>query len=273
MRTEWIRGQGCGGRNLVRVLRSLRGLWKLAGLMGYGALELLVTRPTTRQQRAEWLHQLCARGVVKMGVGVRVEGRFPEHGALISNHMGYLDIVVMAALHRCVFVSKAEMRAIPLLGWMTTMAGTVYVERGRGGSAARARSGLEASAEAGVPVVFFPEGTTSNGTSVMQFHSGILAQVLEAGEPVTAAYVRYRLTEENGPGVSIEDDLAYWGDEVKLFPHVFRLIGLRGIVVEIKIAEEPIAFSERASQRKLAAEEARAAVLELSGVSEAAAPV
>ena len=77
---------------------------------------------------------------------------------------------------------------------MTTMAGTVYVERGRGGSATRARGGLQATADAGVPIVFFPEGTTSNGTTVQKFHSGVLSQVLDAGEPVTAAFVTYRAT-------------------------------------------------------------------------------
>jgi 1-acyl-sn-glycerol-3-phosphate acyltransferase len=241
---------------------------KLVGIFAYGALELIVKRPATREQRAEWLHQFSARAMRAMGIAVRAEGRFPERGALISNHMGYLDIMTFAALHRVVFVSKVEMRQIPLLGWMTTMAGTVYVERGRGGSALRARSGIRAAADANIPIVFFPEGTTSDGSTVMQFHSGILAQVLDAGEPVTAAYVRYRLTEDNGPDVTLSHDLCYWGDEVQLFPHIFHLLGLRGIEVSVQIAEAPIAFSGNASHRKIAAAEARAAVMELGGVTE-----
>jgi 1-acyl-sn-glycerol-3-phosphate acyltransferase len=235
---------------------------KLAGLLAKGSAQLLLQRPATREQRAEWLHRFCAYAMRAMGVGLTVEGQFPERGALISNHMGYLDIVALAALHRCVFVSKAELRTVPLLGWMTTMAGTVYVERGRGGSALRARDGLRAASEAGVPVVFFPEGTTSNGQTVMKFHSGILAQVLDAGEPVTAASVRYRITEDNGPDVSIEEDLAYWRD-VGLFAHIFNLLGLRGIEVQVRIADGPIVFSEAAGRRKLAAAEARAAVMAL----------
>jgi 1-acyl-sn-glycerol-3-phosphate acyltransferase len=242
---------------------------KLAGLFARGAVRLVLQRPSTREQRAEWLHRLCAMAMREMGVGLTVEGRFPERGALISNHMGYLDIMALAALHRCVFVSKAELRAVPLLGWMTTMAGTVYVERGRGGSALRARDGIRAAGEAGVPLVFFPEGTTSDGSSVMKFHSGILAQVLDAGEPVTAAYVRYRFAQDNGPNVSIENDVCYWGDEVSLFRHIFRLVALRGIEVQVRIADAPIAFSEAAGRRKLAAAEARAAVIAAGGVRDA----
>ena len=252
---------------MVRLLRSVGRSLKLVAIFVYGGLELAIKRPKTRELRAEWLHRFCARTIRAMGIAVRVEGRFPERGTLISNHMGYLDIMTYAALHRVVFVSKTEMLEIPLLGWMTTMSGTVYVERGRGGSAAGARAGLLAAAEAGIPVVFFPEGTTSDGSGVLKFHSGVLSQVLEAGEAVTAAFVTYRMTEDSGPGVSLSRDVCYWGDEVKLFPHIFKLVALRGIEVSVRIADAPIPFS-RDANRKVAAVEARAAVMRLGGVAE-----
>jgi len=200
-----------------------------------------------------------------MGIAVKLEGRFPESGAMIANHLGYLDIVALAALHRCVFVSKLEIKNWPLLGYMTTMAGTVYVDRGHGGSAARASSRLRAAAEAGLPVVFFPEGTTSNGEKVLKFHSGLLVQALLAEQPVTAAYMRYRLTEDNGPAVSVADDVCYWGD-VSMIKHIFRLLSLRGIEVEVRIADAPIVFSGGAAERKRMAEEARVAVMEVGEV-------
>lgn len=202
-----------------------------------------------------------------MHIAIRVEGTFPERGAVISNHMGYLDIMSFAATHPAVFVSAAELGKLPVLGWMITVGGTVYVERGRGGSAARAGVDLRAAAEEGVPVIFFPEGTTSSGHTVIPFHSGILAQVLNTEEPITPAFVRYRLTQDNGPRVTLENDLAYWGDDVQLFPHIFHLLGVRGIEVTLRFADAPIAFSAAGrSNRKLAAAEARAAVMELGGL-------
>ena len=126
-----------------------------------------------------------------MKIEIRVMGVFPARGAVISNHLSYLDIVVFAAIHPCVFVSKAEIERWPVVGWMTTMSGTVYVARGHGGSAMKARKGMQAAVDAGLPVVFFPEGTTSNGSHLLKFHSGLLAQVIDTGSPVTAAYVRY----------------------------------------------------------------------------------
>lgn len=246
---------------MVRFCRSAGRAIKLTAIFLAGGLELLVKRPTTRLQRAEWLHQFSLRVVKAMGVTMRIEGTFPERGVVISNHMGYLDIIVFAAQHRCVFVSKAEMADIPLLGWMTTMAGTVYVERGRGGSAFRAKDGLQAAADAGLPIVIFPEGTTSDGTIVLPFRSGALAMVLDAGQDVTAAYVSYRLIEENGSDVTVENDLAFWGDDARMFHHIFGLLALRGIEVNIRIADSPIRFSAAEVHRKQAAIEAHAAVV------------
>lgn len=244
----------------------LRSLWRsavLAGMFARAGTELAVRRPKTRAARAEWLHRFAARAVRRMGIEVSVAGTYPERGAVISNHLGYLDIVVFAALHPCVFVAKAEMESWPVVGWMTTMSGTVYVARGHGGSAVRAREGMHAAMDAGLPLVFFPEGTTSDGSTVMKFHSGLLAQALMGGATVTAAYVKYSLNAENGADVSVAHDVCYWG-HAKMVPHVFRLLGLRGVKVEVRFADGPIRFSGDATHRKLAAVEARAAVMKLA---------
>ncbi len=224
--------------------------------------ELLVRHPATREARADWLHRFAARAIRRLGIEIDVVGRFPERGTVISNHLSYLDIVVFAALHPCVFVSKAEIAEWPVLGWMTTMAGTVYVARGHGGSAVKARSGMQAAADAGLPVVFFPEGTTTNGSGLLKFHSGLLAQAMQEREPVTATYLRYSLGEGNDAGVTVADDVCYWGD-AQMLPHIFRLLGLRGMRAEVRFAEGPIRFSSDVMHRKMAAIEARFAVAAL----------
>lgn len=251
----------------MRFWRS--GLWrsvgrglKLTSLFTYATLELLVQRPATRQQRAEWLHQFCIRVLRRMGVAVRLNGRLPERGVVISNHLGYLDIVALAAIHRCVFVAKSEIRGWPFMGWLTAMAGTVYVERGRGGAAERVKMATQSTADAGLPLVFFPEGTTSLGETVLKFHTGLLMQAIEAGQPITAAHIRYRLTEENDPNLSLAD-VCFW-DNTPLATHIFRLLAVRGIEIEVHFADAPITFSaEAVEHRKIAAEVARAAVMQL----------
>ncbi len=233
----------------------------MAGYIALSGTELLLKRPPKQEARAEWLHRLCARVVHGLGIEVVVVGDFPGHGAVIANHLSYVDIVIFAAMRPCVFVAKAEIESWPVIGWMTTMAGTVYVERGRGGSAVKARKGLSVAFDDGVPVVFFPEGTTSDGRGLLKFHSGLLAQVLAEDAPVTAAHVSYSLQAENGAGVTVADNVCYWGD-MKMWPHVFHFLGLRGVRVEVRFSGEPIVFHDPAN-RKLAADEARSAVAEL----------
>jgi 1-acyl-sn-glycerol-3-phosphate acyltransferase len=246
-------------RPLISIVRTL----KLLAIFAYATLEFIATRPATREQRAEWLHRFCARAVRQMGVTVRPQGTYPEHGVIISNHLGYLDIVAFAALHRCVFVAKAEIQHWPILGWMTTIAGTVFVERGRAASAISAGSRMQAATAAGLPVVFFPEGTTSNGETVLKFHSGLLAQAMASGQPITAAYITYRSTKDNGPRITIADDVCFWG-EVSMLKHIFRLLSLRGLEIEVRFAGAPISFAEGPAQRKRAATEAREAVIALA---------
>jgi lyso-ornithine lipid O-acyltransferase len=243
-----------------------RAAWRsvrLAGMFVVAGTELVVKRPATREERADWLHRFCARGIRGMGIEITVEGVFPGRGAVISNHLSYLDIVVFAALHPCVFVSKEEVRRWPVVGWMTTMSGTVYVARGHGGSAMKARKGMQAALDAGLPVVFFPEGTTSNGSQLLKFHSGLLSQVTSGGAPVTAAYLRYSFVEDNGPDVSVANDVCYWGDR-NMLAHIFKFLGLRGVRAEVRFAEEPIAFSSHGLHRKMAAVEARSTVAALA---------
>lgn len=255
---------------MARFMRSVLRILYLTALLVAGAASLVVRRPRTRAARAEWLHGFSAMLLRRLGIAVRRTGICPPRGVVISNHQGYLDIMAFAALARCVFVSKSEIASWPLIGWMTTMAGTVYVQRGRGGSAERAKADLAAVASENVPIVFFPEGTSSDGSSVLPFRSGLLYDCIEAGQPITAAFVRYRLTRDNGAAASTY--LPYW-DDTPIAKHIFRLLGLRGIEVEIAFANAPIAFSSAAlADRHLAAVEARAAVVALAQGSSSVTP-
>ena len=121
-----------------------------------------------------------------------------------------------------------------------------------------ARKGMSEAFGAGLPVVFFPEGTTSDGSGLLKFHTGLLAQVLAEGAQIRAAYISYILTEDNGPGITAADDVCYWGDR-DMWTHVFKFLGLRGVRAEVRFASAPIEFHNPAD-RKLAAHEARRAV-------------
>ncbi len=244
------------------VLRALLNGAKLAFYFARYGGELLLFPPKTEYGRAGWLSRFCAAAIHGLGVKVTVEGSFPERGAVISNHLSYVDIVLFAALRPCVFCAKAEIEQWPVVGWMTRQVGTVMVERGRGGSALRARGGMENAAKLGLPVVFFPEGTTTDGTEMLPFHSGLLAQALAVDEPIWPAFVYYTLDQDNGPEISAARNVC-WGD-IPLPRHVWTFLGLRGVHAHVRFGDQPIPFQNGADKRKLAAVEARDALLLLS---------
>jgi lyso-ornithine lipid O-acyltransferase len=252
----------------VAVLRSVVRSIKAVAYFGWYGLDLAIRNPKTRRDRGAWLSKFCKAMMVAFDVKLTVEGEFPKSGVLISNHTGYLDIVVYAALSPAVYCAKAEMEKWFFLGWMTKMTGTVFIDRGAGGSAERAKAGMRAAEEEGVPVIFFPEGTTSSGEQVLPFRSGLLAVSLSAQQPITAAFVRYTLDEDNGPGVTVEEDVCFWGDDAPMLRHIFKFMTLRGVHAWVRIAPEPIRFSQSSGDgqldRKRSAVEAREAVLALA---------
>jgi 1-acyl-sn-glycerol-3-phosphate acyltransferase len=249
-------------------LSFFRNLWRaflVVAYFLYAAVELAITRPKTRPDRAAWLSRFCGRVLRAMGVSYTINGPIPQSGAVISNHLTYLDILLHSAMRPCVFVSKIELRSTPLLGWMSMMSGTVYVARGAGGSASKAAEGMAKGFRDGLPVVFFPEGTTGVGDEVaMSFRTGLLAQAIAAEAPVTPSFITYALSPRDAAaGKTLRNDV-HWGPQT-LPAHIWSFLSLHGLHATVQFADHPIAFSETAKHdRKVAAVEAREAVIRLS---------
>ncbi len=77
------------------------------------------------------LPSLVAQTLPRMGVRVEVTGSPAVAGLIASNHLSYLDILVYSAIAPCAFIAKREVRAWPAVGWIATLAGTIYVDRSR----------------------------------------------------------------------------------------------------------------------------------------------
>jgi 1-acyl-sn-glycerol-3-phosphate acyltransferase len=252
------------GKLSLSFIRRIYRILKVAWVFAYSILEVLITRPKARADRAAWLSKIGNRLLRAVGVTYTTIGPIPSSGAVISNHLTYVDILVHAALHPCVFVSKIELRKTPVFGWVSMMAGTVYVARGAGGSAAKAAQGMAKGFRDGLPVTFFPEGTTGVGdVPVLPFRSGLLAQAIAAGEPIHYGYIRYTLTPfDLKRGKTVRDDVD-WGPQT-LGEHIWNFVDLHGVHATVEFAPEPIPFTpEAVNNRKIAALEAQAAVAAL----------
>ncbi len=250
------------------LLRKLGKSAKIVWCFVSSLTVLVITRPRTRLARAAWLTDFCRKVLRAADVYWQTLGPVPDKGAVITNHLSYLDILVHAALRPCVFVSAIETRKLPLLGWMSMMAGTVYVTRGAGGSAAQAAISMAEGFRDGLPIVFFPEGKTGLGdVPLLPLHSGLLANSLKAGASVTPGFLHYDLAASDiAAGKTSRDDIA-WGDQT-LPAHLWNLFGLAPIRARIAFAPEPIPFTPEAlANRKVASEQAGRAILDVAGLS------
>lgn len=141
----------------------------------------------------------------------------PSASLLVSNHLSYLDIVVLSSIRPCVFVAKRDVARWPLFGWLANAAGTIFVDRERRFSSPKA---VEATADAianGSLVVIFPEGTSSDGSTVLPFKSALLESAVQLRAPIAAASIEYALDDG-----SVADEICYWRD-MTLVPHLLNL--------------------------------------------------
>ncbi len=196
---------------------ALRGLW----------LHRRLPRNASRAESAEWLHQSCARTLRAIELQVDVIGELPARGLIVSNHLSYLDIVVLSTAVPCAFVSKAEIAAWPIFGPYARWAGTVFVTRHDRADVARANAGIRDALQEGVPVVLFPEGTTTDGLRILRFHSTMLQPAIDAAAPITPCALAYEL-DDGDPA----REACWWGD-MTLLPHLWNLLGKKTIRARI----------------------------------------
>jgi lyso-ornithine lipid O-acyltransferase len=237
----------------VAALRAVVRLILLSGCVGISWLRHFISGPQTRQGQANWL-SAWARDVVNLlGLRVIVQGAVPKSGLIVSNHLGYLDIAVLSAVARCVFVSKREVADLPIFGPSARWCGTIFVDRSRRADVAEVAAAMRDVLGDGVPVVLFPEGTSSGGEQVLPFKPALFAPVVELGCPVAACALDYSL-----PSGSVPDEVCYWGDD-KLSLHFFNLFGKTGLVARISFGP----LGPRHGDRKDIARELHAEVVAL----------
>jgi 1-acyl-sn-glycerol-3-phosphate acyltransferase len=173
----------------------------------------------------EAVQRLWARLVGRLaGLRVRVIGRPMRHGgALVANHVSWSDIFVLVGAARMTFVAKAEVRAWPGIGWIAALCDTVFVERRR--TAAKAQEGeLRRRMLRGERLLFFPEGTSTDGRRVLPFRSTLFAAVT-AEELRDVAWVQPVSVVYHAPAGLPDSFYGWWGD-MPFGDHVWSVLCL-----------------------------------------------
>jgi 1-acyl-sn-glycerol-3-phosphate acyltransferase len=205
--------------------------------------------------RAAWLHRACRRHIKIYSCTVRFTGPVPKSGLLVSNHLSYLDILVIASITPVVFVSKSEVRRWPVIGWPTALAGTIFIERARRTHVGPINREIAAAMDAGAVVVVFPEGTSTNSEQVLPFRSPLLEPVTQGQQPIAVGYLHYELE-----GGDARNEVCYWGDHT-FFAHAVNLLSKnRRVQATMRFGT----FQRTTNDRKELAVQLREAVLALS---------
>lgn len=243
------------------ILGALLALLRVSAIfvVTYGGLMLLllvrmVERPLAGLGRpvSPFITQgVCRAAFFLQGISYKVVGTPMEHpGAIVANHSSWLDIFSLNACQRVYFVSKAEVRRWPLIGWLARATGTVFIERDP--KKAKDQQALfEARIRAGHKLLFFPEGTSTDGRRVLTFKSTLFAAFYTHGlehvmhiQPVS---VYYRAPKGRDPRT-----YGWWGDME--FAHHFlqTLMLVRQGSVEVTL-HEPVSVDAFATRKDLAA--------------------
>lgn len=253
------------GRDLLGLLK--RGAWRpLARIGGItvwtsGLFVVLVTGmwiatpwPAVRRRWRNLVVKRWARGMAWIvNMKMRIEGERPKAPFfLVANHLSYVDIVLVLAQLDTVFVAKQELSQWPIVGYLTKLVGTIFVDRQSRRDAVRVLDAINQRIAEGDGVVVFPEGTSSDGSDVYPMKAAMFEWAAQTEYPVRHAAIHYRTQ----PGAPAARDVVCWWGAMSFVPHVLELCQLKGFEATVRFGEAPLVSNDRAAL----AEQARQAI-------------
>lgn len=206
-----------------------------------------LNRPVT-----PYLTQFVCRASCRiLGLGLAVRGApMRGAGAYVANHAGWLDIFVLNASKRLYFVAKSEVAGWPGIGWLARGTGTVFIIRDPRQAQAQTRL-FEERLRAGHRLLFFPEGTSTDGRRILPFKPTLFQAFLSEGlrdllqvQPVTLVY--------HAPEGEDPRFYGWWGD-MPLAPAILSVLAAqRQGRVEV-IYHPPLKVADYPDRKRLAA--------------------
>lgn len=196
-------------------------------LLAIGVVLALPYRFAARRAPAPVVRAFHRCLLAAAGVRVHCAGVPAERPVLIvANHISWIDIPLIAMHGSARFLSKAEVSRWPLIAGLAQAAGTLFIDRRRGGAAA-ALDAIERALNSGQAVVVFPEGTTTDQALPRRIHGRLLAAAVDAQchlQPVALSY----------SGGSAGGQLAPFVGDDSLVAHIWRLLWLGPITAQVR---------------------------------------
>lgn len=179
------------------------------------------------RRRAE-IRRWSRKFVRIVGVHVEHSGELPPGGLVVMNHISWLDVFVLNSVAPSRFVSKSEVARWPLVGFLCTRSGTLYIDRSRKTAARRTNQLITDALESGDRVAVFPEGTTTAGDRLLHFHAALLQPAIACGSTVHPVALRYLDARDQRSAA-----VSYVGDET-LIGSLWLLLGAKRTVARLE---------------------------------------
>jgi 1-acyl-sn-glycerol-3-phosphate acyltransferase len=207
-------------------------------LLGGVAQGRLLLPRLSKQERAWRIQQWAREMLRRLGVELKIVGAPVQAGPmlLVSNHISWVDIVALHAACPCRLVSKADVAHWPLLGALARGAGALFVKRESRRDAVGVVHRMAQALRDGDVLAMFPEGTTSDGSSVLPFHSSLIEAAIAAGAPVQPVALQIVDGRSGGPSRAV----SYMGEE-SLVGSIWRTLCARELCAVITFGAPQLA--------------------------------
>lgn len=181
--------------------------WSLYYLAGLSLIQLRGRRYEIWRNHAM---SLWGKSVMQLyNMKLEVEGALPEPPFLhVSNHLSYMDIPVYSSLLKTTFISKHEVKTWPIIGYVARKLGIVFIDRRNKNDLLRVNEEISSQINEAQGLLFFPEGTTSPGLSVLRFRNSLLDDAARNGRGVTYSAIRYETRGSDDPAYK---SVCWWG--------------------------------------------------------------
>lgn len=249
---------------MSRIIKLLRIFLHLTtGLVELVQLKLTysghIPSDELKRRRQRW----HARLTRILGLRIHTHGTASsEPTLLVSNHVSWMDIPVIGSQSELGFLSKAEVRHWPAIGWLAANSGTLFIERGGNEAAEKAIQALREHLNGGHNIVLFPEGTTTDGCDVRRFHPRLFATAFALGVPVQPVALRYH--DEHGEP---HHEAPFIGED-EFHTHLWRV--LKHPYIDVDVHFLPVIHLHQDLKRKQLADSAHTAIRQALDLPQAA---
>lgn len=229
------------------MMKNIKSVFKLLAfavvIFLYLALSFVIicmnffSMPKSRELLLHLVRLVGKAGISILGIKVTVKGEMPSvnnHFFIVSNHLGYLDIFIIAKYFPAVFVTSVEMRETKFLGEVCYLGGCHFVERRSLKKLAREIREIADTLKDNMNVVLFPEAKSTNGEKVIDFKPSLFEAARRQNSVILPLCLNYRKLDGEAITLANRDEV-FWYGEMSFFPHFLSLLNKKSIEVDLNI--------------------------------------